>query len=86
MKPIGLVEHFIQNSSREKELVVDLFGGAGSTLIASINTNRTCYLMELDEKYAQVIVQRYVDYTNIPKIKINGEEVDWYEYKEAANG
>ena len=86
MKPVGLVEHFIQNSSREKELVVDLFGGAGSTLIASINTNRTCYLMELDEKYAQVIVQRYVDYTNNPKIKINGEEVDWYEYKEKVNG
>ena len=38
--------------------------------------------MELDEKYAQVIVQRYVDYTSNPKIKINGAEVDWYEYKE----
>lgn len=86
MKPVGLVQRFIENSSRERELVVDLFGGAGSTLIASVNTNRTCYLMELDEKYAQVIVQRYVDYTNNPKIKINGEEVDWYKYKEAANG
>ncbi|MBS5828249.1 MAG: site-specific DNA-methyltransferase [Campylobacter concisus] len=86
MKPVGLVQRFIENSSRERELVVDLFGGAGSTLIASINANRTCYLMELDERYAQVIVQRYVDYTNNPKIKINGKEVDWYEYKEAANG
>lgn len=86
MKPVGLVQRFIENSSRERELVVDLFGGAGSTLIASVNTNRTCYLMELDEKYAQVIIQRYVDYTNNPKIKINGKEVDWHEYKETVNG
>lgn len=86
MKPVGLVQYFIENSSREKELVVDLFGGAGSTLIASINSNRVCYLMELDEKYAQVIIQRYVDYTSNPKIKINGKEVDWEEYKEASNG
>ena len=35
-----------------------------------------------DEKYAQVIIQRYVDYTSNPKIKINGVEHDWYEYKE----
>ena len=42
--------------------------------------------MELDEKYAQVIIQRYVDYTSNPKIKINGVEVDWYEYKENKKG
>ena len=55
-------------------------------MIACENLSRQCYGMELDEKYAQVIVQRYVDYTNNPKIKINGKEVDWYEYKEAVNG
>ena len=62
---------------------MDLFLGSGSTLIACENLSRYCYGMELDEKYAQVIVQRYVDYTSNPKIKINGVDVDWYEYKES---
>jgi DNA modification methylase len=83
MKPIGLVQHFIENSSIEKEIVLDLFGGAGSTLIACVNSKRYARIMELDEKYAQVIIQRYVDYTSNPMIKINGKEVDWNEYKES---
>jgi len=81
MKPVELVKHFIENSSIQKWVVADLFGGAGSTLIASETSNRVCYTMELDEKYAQVIVQRYVDYTSNSVIKINGEEVEWNEYK-----
>ena len=86
MKPVALIEKAIFNSSKSKQIVLDLFLGSGSTMIACENLSRQCYGMELDEKYAQVIVQRYVDYTNNPKIKINGKEVDWYEYKEAANG
>ena len=82
MKPVELVQHFIENSSKEGWLIVDLFGGAGSTLIASETSKRINYTMELDEKYAQVIIQRYVDYTSNPMIKINGAEIDWYEYKE----
>ena len=85
-KPVELVEKAIFNSSKTKQIVLDLFLGSGSTMIACENLSRQCYGMELDEKYAQVIVQRYVDYTNNPKIKINGKEVDWYEYKEATNG
>ena len=50
-------------------------------MIASENISRCCYGMELDEKYAQVIIQRYVDYTSNPMIKINGVEVDWEVYK-----
>ena len=57
--------------------------GAGSTLIVSETAQRMCYSMELDEKYTQVAIQRYVDYTSNPKIKINGVEVDWNEYKES---
>lgn len=86
MKPVVLMEKAIFNSCKTKQIVLDLFLGSGSTMIACENLSRQCYGMELDEKYAQVIVQRYVDYTSNPKIKINGKEVDWYKYKEAANG
>lgn len=86
MKPVELVERAIFNSSKTKQIVLDLFGGSGTTLIASENLSRQSRLMELDEKYAQVIIQRYVDYTSNPKIKINGVEVDWYEYKENKKG
>ena len=82
-KPVEMVEKAIFNSSKTKSLIMDLFLGSGSTLIASENLSRICYGMELDEKYAQVIIQRYVDYTSNPMIKINGKEVDWYEYKES---
>lgn len=82
-KPVELMEKGIFNCSKTKHIVMDLFLGSGSTLIACENLSRKCYGMELDEKYAQVIVQRYVDYTSNPKIKINGIEVDWYEYKES---
>ena len=82
-KPVELMEKGIFNCSRTRSIVMDLFLGSGSTLIACENLSRYCYGMELDEKYAQVIVQRYVDYTSNPKIKINGVEVDWYEYKDS---
>ena len=82
-KPVEMIEGAIYNSSKTKYLVMDLFLGSGSTLIACENLSRYCYGMELDEKYAQVIIQRYVDYTSNPMVKINGKEVDWYEYKES---
>ena len=81
-KPVELMEKGIFNCSRTRSIVMDLFLGSGSTLIACENLSRYCYGMELDEKYAQVIIQRYVDYTSNPMIKINGKEVNWYEYKE----
>lgn len=85
-KPVELMERGIFNCSKTKHIVMDLFLGSGSTLIACENLLRYCYGMELDEKYAQVIIQRYVDYTSNPMIKINGVEVDWYEYKENKKG
>ncbi len=62
-KPVELVERAIKNSSDPNNLVVDLFLGSGSTLIACEKTNRKCFGMELDPKYCDVIVQRWEDYT-----------------------
>ena len=63
MKPIALVSKAINNSSRKGQLVLDLFGGSGSTLIAAEQTGRTAYLMEIDCLYADVCVKRWEDYT-----------------------
>ena len=67
-KPVELIANALKNSSRKGELVIDLFGGSGSTLLASEQTGRKCYSMELDPKYCAVILQRYFDVTgNNPK-------------------
>jgi site-specific DNA-methyltransferase (adenine-specific) len=81
MKPVALIEYQVLNNSKKGDVVLDLFGGSGSTLIACENSNRKCCTMELDEKYAQVIIQRWCDYTNVDTIKINGKTVSWEEYK-----
>lgn len=60
-KPVELVVRAIKNSSNMKDIVLDLFGGSGTTLIACEETDRRCRMMELDEKYADVIVKRYID-------------------------
>lgn len=62
MKPLELVGQAINNASKKGQLVLDLFGGSGSTLIASHQASRINYSMELDEKYADVIVKRYIKY------------------------
>ena len=61
MKPIPLLAYPIQNSSMSNTLILDPFGGSGSTLIACEQTDRDCYTIELDEKYCDVIVKRYVE-------------------------
>ncbi|WP_434132744.1 site-specific DNA-methyltransferase [Sporomusa sphaeroides] len=63
MKPIGLCARAIQNSSRPGERVADFFGGSGSTLMAAEQTERVCYMMELDSVYCDVIVQRWEEFT-----------------------
>ncbi len=60
MKPLELVGRAIKNSSRKDDLVLDLFGGSGSTLIAAEQIQRSAYLMEIDERYVDVIVKRYL--------------------------
>jgi DNA modification methylase len=63
-KPIELSCWFITKYSEEGKNVVDLFGGSGSTLIACEQTNRKCYMLELDPHYCQVIIDRWEKYTN----------------------
>ena len=63
-KPLDLLGYPICNSSQENAIVIDTFGGSGSTLMACEQTNRICYMMELDEKYASVILRRYVEDTD----------------------
>lgn len=61
MKPIPLIAYPIKNSSMSNCIILDPFGGSGSTLIACEQTNRICYTIELDEKFCDVIVKRYVE-------------------------
>ena len=63
MKPLGLIANELKISSNEGSIVVDFFGGSGSTLIACEQLNRNCYMMELDPYYCQVIINRWEDYT-----------------------
>jgi DNA modification methylase len=62
-KPVELIEKAINNSSKGQDVVIDVFGGSGSTLIACEKTNRYCRMMELDPKYCDVIVKRWEEFT-----------------------
>ena len=77
-KPLDLLAYPIGNSSQENAIVIDTFGGSGSTLMTCEQTNRICHTMELDEKYASVILRRYVedadDADNVYVIR-NGEKL-----------
>lgn len=63
-KPTALVQWFLDRYSKEKQTIVDLFGGSGSTLIACEQLDRKCYMMELDPHYCDVILQRYIKFKN----------------------
>ena len=63
MKPVALIERAINNSSRTMDIILDAFGGSGSTLIATEKTNRRCRMIELDPKYVDTIVKRWEDFT-----------------------
>jgi DNA modification methylase len=63
MKPVALVERAVRNSSKSRDIVLDPFGGSGSTLIACEKTGRQARLVELDPKYCDVIVLRWQDWT-----------------------
>lgn len=70
MKPIALMGKFITNSSKSGWNVLDLFGGSGSTLMAAEQLGRNAYLMELDEKFCDVIVKRWEEYTGQSAVRI----------------
>lgn len=74
-KPIALCARAVKSSSREGEIVLDCFGGSGSTLIACEQLNRRCYMMELDPHYTSVIVQRWENFTGRKAELISGASV-----------
>ncbi len=80
-KPVEINQRVLENFTAENENVLDLFGWSWSNLIACEKTNRRCFMMELDPKYAQVIIQRYHEYTWWQnKIVCLNRELDVYEY------
>ncbi len=69
MKPVELVERAIKNSSKSRDIVLDLFGGSGTTLIACEKTGRQARLMELDPKFVDVTVKRWEEYTGLQAVR-----------------
>ena len=85
MKPIKLLARLIRNSSKQGDLVLDLFGGSGSTLIACEQLQRTNFSMEYDPKYCDVIVRRYIKTTGTTSgisLLRNGEELGREHFEE----
>ncbi len=80
-KPTKLSRWFIDKYSRENDLIVDIYGGSGSTLIACEQLNRKCYMMELDPHYISVIIERYINFTGNDVYRINpdGTKTNWKE-------
>ena len=72
-KPIDLTTKIVQNYAPDSKLILDLFGGSGSTLIAAEKTNRKCYMMEIDPVYCSVIIERWEKLTGLKAKKINQE-------------
>ena len=91
-KPTELARWFFENWGKKNDLVVDLYGGSGSTLIACEQTNRKCFMMEIDEHYCQVIIDRYINLkqNNGDDVYLmrDGEKVAYKKvaYKEVVNG
>lgn len=71
-KPVKLAEWFLTRYSKENDIVIDLFGGSGSTLIACEQLNRKCRMMELDPKYVDVIIERWEVLTGKKAVLLNG--------------
>lgn len=63
MKPIALFDYQIKNNTKGGDIVLDLFGGSGTTIMACEQNGRSCYMMEYDPKYVDVIIKRWEDFT-----------------------
>ena len=73
MKPVALIQHMIENSSKVGWIVMDVFGGSGSTLLACEKTGRNCRMVELSPTYCDVIIKRWEDFTGKKAELINGD-------------
>lgn len=82
-KPVEVSATAIQNTTNENDNILDLFGGSGSTLIACEQLNRNCYMMELDEHYVSVIIERYINFTGNDVYRLNpdGTKINWRDIK-----
>ena len=79
--PVALVVKGLLISTDEKDIITEPFLGSGTNIIAAEKTGRYCYGMEMDPKYCDIAIQRYVDFTGLENIKINGKEVVWPKKK-----
>ena len=86
MKPIPLLAYPIGNSSMANSVVLDPFGGSGSTLIACEQTDRICRTIELDEKFCDVIVNRYIEQVGSSDGVTVLRDGQTHKYEEVANG
>jgi DNA modification methylase len=73
MKPVGLIEYLIKNSSKQEDIILDPFLGSGTTLMACEKQGRICYGVELDPKYCDVIVKRWEEFTGFKAELENGQ-------------
>lgn len=80
MKPVGIISEQLGNSTKRGDLVLDLFGGSGSTLIACHKDGRAARLMELDEKFCDVIIDRWQTYTSL-EARLEGDGRTFAEVK-----
>jgi DNA modification methylase len=88
-KPLDLLAYPISNSTQANAIVIDTFGGSGSTLMACEQSNRICCTMELDEKYASVILRRYVEDGGNPDdvyVERNGEKIMYSDLVKEVEG
>lgn len=76
-KPVAYCQWILERAINQDDLMVDLFLGAGTSLIASEKTKRKCFGMEIDPVYVDVIVSRWCKFTGQTKIKRNGQEINW---------
>ena len=74
MKPLALVERAINNNSQPGDVILDLFLGSGTTLIAAERTGRDCYGMELDPHYASVILARWESFSGLTAERAAGKQ------------
>jgi len=89
MKPVPLVAYPIKNSSMSNCIVLDPFGGSGSTLIACEQTNRVCHTIELDEKFCDVIVKRFIEQAGTTEnvyVVRDGQNIKFDELEVGADG
>ena len=72
MKPIPLFDYLIRNSTKAGDIVLDTFGGSGTTIMACEQDDRCGYLMELDPRYVDVIIDRWEQFTGERAVLLNG--------------